>query len=141
MEKNNCLFCKIVSGEIPAYKVYEDKHCLAFLDIYPAAKGHTLIIPKKHQQDIRDADPADLERLILLSKKLAKSYQQSLGAVGFNLKSNHGTQAQQEVPHLHFHLVPRYKDDGLNFVFPRHEANKEELGETKINITSHLTQS
>ncbi len=139
MAKKDCLFCKIIAGEIPSYCVYETDKVFAFLDLYPASKGHTLIAPKRHQTDIRDASQEDLAAIMKVSKKLANVYQESLGAVGFNLKANSGSQAHQEVMHLHFHLIPRYENDGLNLVAPRYEAQEEELKEVKKTITSHIS--
>ena len=107
-----CVFCKIVAGEIPAYKVYEDDKILAFLDAQPINFGHTLIIPKKHYQSLEEIPEEELESLILVAKKLGAIFKANLKIEGYNLSLNNGKVAGQEVPHLHFHLIPRYADDG-----------------------------
>jgi len=110
----DCLFCKIIKGDIDCLKVFEDELVFAFLDINPLSEGHTLIIPKKHFVDILDIDDASIERIALISKKLANVYVTKLGAEGFNLRQSSGAIAHQDVFHFHMHLVPRYKEDGLN---------------------------
>lgn len=138
MANKDCLFCQMIKGQIPCYKVYEDDHTFAFLDIYPVNKGHTLIVPKTHQRDIRDAEPESLQHLMRTAQKLAREYKQSLGAVGYNLKINNGKQAHQEVMHLHLHLIPRYKNDGLKLIHDRKETEEEKLEQIQKNISSHL---
>jgi histidine triad (HIT) family protein len=108
-----CLFCKIVSNEIPANKVYEDDFVLAFLDIAPVSHGHTLVIPKKHYTNMEEIDNDDLCRVITVVKKIGQSLKDNLGIAGYNIQANNNTVAGQVVPHLHFHLIPRIKDDGL----------------------------
>lgn len=141
MAKQDCLFCKIIKGKLPSYQVYETERVAAFLDLYPINRGHTLIVPKHHQRDIRDARQEDLAEIMEAAQKLANLYQDSLDAVGFNLKCNSGPQAHQEVMHLHFHLIPRYRDDGLQLTHDHYEASEEELETVQQNITSHLAQS
>lgn len=106
----NCIFCKIVKKEIPNYTVYEDDNVLAFLDIYPKTKGHTLVIPKIHAENIFDIDIDTLKKIISVAQSIAKAQTSALGAVGVNLLSNNGIVAQQEVPHYHMHVIPRYND-------------------------------
>ncbi len=110
----DCIFCKIINGEISSYKVFEDDLVFAFLDINPLSKGHTLIIPKKHFVDILDIDNKSLERVAVASKNLAIRYSKKLGAEGFNLRQSSGAIAHQDVFHFHMHLVPRYKNDGID---------------------------
>lgn len=110
---SSCIFCKIIKGEIPCTKIYEDDKFLAFLDIAPVNFGHTLIIPKKHFKDILDIPDEVLSELIVVGKKLGKALIESLGAEGFNLTTNNGEAAGQIVFHTHFHIIPRRLDDGL----------------------------
>jgi len=104
----DCLFCKIVKGEIPSYKVYEDDYVLAFLDINPNTPGHTLIIPKEHTLDINSIDTDTLNKIVDVAKKLSKEYEEKLNIDGFSLCQNNGI--SQEIKHFHMHLIPRYKD-------------------------------
>lgn len=110
---NDCIFCKIVGGEIPSHKIYEDDDVLAFLDINGKTTGHTLVIPKKHCVNILDADTENLSKVILAVKKVANHYVDDLKFTGFNLQVNNGQSAGQEVPHLHFHILPRGNDSLL----------------------------
>ncbi len=109
----DCLFCKIIKGEIPSVKVYEDDSVLAFLDIHPVNPGHTLIVPKIHSEGLLDADDKVLEQMIVATKKVAVAILQGLGYEAFNLEQNNGPIAGQVIPHLHWHIVPRSADDGL----------------------------
>ena len=108
----DCVFCKIVAGQIPAAKVYEDAETLAFMDIGPVIKGHTLVIPKAHVESLADA-PADmLARLGAVVQRIARAQADGLKADGNNVILANGRAAGQEVPHLHLHVVPRFHNDG-----------------------------
>lgn len=107
-----CIFCKIAAGQIPAHKVYEDEYCFAFLDIHPHAKGHTVVIPKKHGMFTSDFQDKDFQFLMLGVKKSMERIQKVLAPDGFNVGWNHGSVAGQVVPHLHIHIMPRYINDG-----------------------------
>lgn len=109
----DCLFCKIIAGEIPSHKVYEDDQVLAFLDINPVHPGHTLVVPKKHSESLLDTDDEILARLVAVSKKVAQAIMTGLDYPSFNLIVNNGKIAGQIIPHLHFHVVPRKAEDGL----------------------------
>ncbi|MFA6307580.1 MAG: HIT family protein [Patescibacteria group bacterium] len=132
----DCIFCKIVKGELPSYKVYEDEDTLAFLDIYPTTHGHTLVIPKEHFKDMEEIPEEILQRLILTVKKIGKSLKESLAIEAYNICENNGQVAGQVVPHIHFHLIPRYKDDNLKpwpqTNYPEGKA-EEILNKIKIN--------
>jgi len=110
---NDCLFCKLIKGEIPAAKVYEDDNVLAFLDIHPVNPGHTLIVPKIHSEGFLDADDEVLKQMIVVTKKVATAILRGLGYEAFNLEQNNGKIAGQVIPHLHWHIVPRTASDGL----------------------------
>ncbi len=108
----NCVFCKIVAGEIPCYKVYEDEHNLAFLDIQPQAQGHTVVIPKKHGETVFDLEKPIIKSVMAAVQESMKKIQHRLSPDGFNVGWNHLAAGGQVVPHLHLHVIPRYKDDG-----------------------------
>ena len=136
---DECIFCKLVSGKIPCSKIYENEFVLAFLDINPIAKGHTLVISKKHFVNIFDADEKYLIEVILATKKIAEHYKndKSLFCTGVNVMHASGIDAQQSVFHLHFHIIPRYKDDGHN-TWPHTNYQKEDINvlAEKINLKS-----
>ncbi|MDD4531476.1 MAG: HIT family protein [Candidatus Pacebacteria bacterium] len=111
----DCIFCKIIKGEIPAYKIYEDDLVLAFLDIHPVAKGHTLIIPKVHARDIFEIDGKTLERIASVSKKVSLKMKENLGVEAVNLYHASGNEAEQTVFHFHLHVIPRKAGDSINF--------------------------
>lgn len=108
----DCVFCKIVNGDIPSYKVYEDENSLAFLDIDPAAIGHSLVIPKKHYSNLNDIDVVELSQLIVAVKNTAQILMNKLGVEDYQLIQNNGKGSGQEVDHIHFHIVPRKINDG-----------------------------
>lgn len=110
---SNCLFCKIINKEIPATIVYEDADILAFLDINPVNIGHTLVIPKLHTQDMNSADDATLAKLAIATSHIARAVQKGLGVTGYNLEVNNGDVAGQIIFHSHWHIIPRFADDGL----------------------------
>ncbi len=108
-----CLFCKIVSGEVPSYKVYEDEAVLAFLDISPCNPGHTLVIPKDHYANMEEIPENKLCLLISAVKKIGQSIKENLGVPGYNVSENNDSVAGQIIPHIHFHIIPRREGDGL----------------------------
>ena len=108
-DKMDCIFCRIVSGEIPSYKVYEDDKILAFLDINPYAPGHTLIIPKEHTLDLTTIPSDTLNYIMVKAKDIAKLLTEKLNAPGCTLIQNNGF--VQEVKHFHLHLIPKYMDN------------------------------
>ena len=114
--KNDCVFCAIAAGEIPSFKVYEDDLVLAYLDINPFSKGHTLVIPKAHSRGLLDTDEETLAAVIARVKKVAAHLKTALPCDGFNLLQNNGEAAGQTVMHLHFHIVPRYGSEPIGFV-------------------------
>lgn len=105
---NNCIFCKIINGEIPSYKIYEDETVMAFLDISPDSNGHTLIIPKKHYKDIDDIDNQVLSHILEIAKKIKLKLEKNLNIDGLTLIQNNGD--IQEIKHFHLHLKPYYKN-------------------------------
>ena len=109
----DCLFCKIVAGEIPATIIAEDERTIAFMDINPATRGHALVIPRAHARDLHEIDTEDLKAVAAAAQGVAARAVQQLGAAGVNLLNSNGSAAWQTVFHFHMHVIPRYADDPL----------------------------
>lgn len=122
----DCLFCKIINSEIPCFKLYEDEHCLAFLDIHPSTVGHSLVIPKRHFDDWLDTPEAVLAEIARVSKIVATAAMEGLGADGFNIGVNTKPAAGQIIMHTHLHVLPRYESDGLR-LWPSLELSTTDL--------------
>ena len=120
------IFQKILAGEIPCHKVYEDDEFLAFLDISPKNKGHTLVIPKIEYKALLDIDSDVLAKLIVTVQKVAKLLVEKLGADGCNIVQNTNEVAGQTVPHIHFHIIPRYAGDSVNWLTSTYEEKNFE---------------
>ncbi|MCI8326626.1 MAG: HIT family protein [Lachnospiraceae bacterium] len=116
MKKDDCIFCKIVSGEIPSRKIYEDEDMIAIMDLNPTSKGHSLIIPKEHCRDLYEIDEEIAAKVMKTAKKLAQKMTDVLCCDGFNLLQNNGEVAGQTIFHFHLHLIPRYKDADNNLL-------------------------
>lgn len=124
---SDCLFCKIINGDIPSTKVYEDDHVYAFMDIMPVAKGHTLIIPKQHCQDLFEMPEEVAGNLYKAAPKVANAIKAAFNPVGLNTINNNGAAAGQTVFHFHLHLIPRYnEEEGLNVQW---ESKKVDISE------------
>ncbi len=108
-----CTFCQIIRREKQAYFVYEDEDCAAFLDAYPVNEGHTLVVPKKHYENIYDIPEAILAQIMKVGKRLAIDYREIFHSIGLNMIQSNGTAARQTVFHFHLHIIPRYDNDGL----------------------------
>ena len=108
----NCVFCKIIKGDIPCHKIYEDENIMAFLDVKPHAKGHTVLIPKEHGETVFDLSEETNKTLMATIVKVMGIIKAKLSPDGFNVGWNHNTAGGQVVPHLHVHIMPRYNDDG-----------------------------
>ena len=113
MTGEDCIFCKIVVGELPAEKVAEDEHTIAFMDLNPWTRGHALVIPRNHSRNLYDVDPEDLRHAVVAAKRLAERMRDRLGCDGVNLLNSCEPAAWQTVLHLHMHVIPRYEDDPL----------------------------
>ena len=124
---NNCIFCKIINGEIPSYKIYENEYTYAFLDISKDCYGHTLVIPKQHSKNILDTETTYLSEVFKTVKLLCNHYQ-AHGFEGFNILNNNNACAEQSVDHFHVHIIPRKSDDKLK-IFPVLEEQKIDLAE------------
>ncbi|AAC71349.1 HIT family protein [Mycoplasmoides genitalium] len=131
MEKNttsSCIFCDIVQGSITSYKIGENEHAIAFLDAFPVADGHTLVIPKKHAVDFSSTDQKELQAVSLLAKQIALKLKMTLKPSGLNYVSNEGAIAGQVVFHFHLHIVPKY-ETGKGFGYNVNKTNKRSLEE------------
>ncbi|MCK5510012.1 HIT domain-containing protein [Candidatus Parcubacteria bacterium] len=109
----DCIFCKIIAQDIPGYKVYEDEKVYAFFDILPISQGHTIIAPKNHISDIENLSESELCAMTAAIKKIGKAIIDGLGVKGYSVFLDNKSAANQHVPHVHFHLVPRAEGDGL----------------------------
>ncbi len=133
---NDCLFCKIIEGSIPSYKIYEDNNVYAFLDINPVSKGHTLIIPKVHAENLTEGSAETAAELFKTVHDLAPKILKALGATGYNIGMNHGTDAGQLVFHTHVHFMPRYA--GQPRTFEKQHPSQEELAAVAEEIRKGL---
>jgi histidine triad (HIT) family protein len=125
----DCLFCKIVAGEIPATRVAEDERTIAFMDINPATRGHALVIPREHSKDLLEIDAADLAAVARAAQKLAATMSDRLGADGVNLLNSCGRAAWQTVFHFHVHVIPRYDADPLRLPWTPEPGDRDEIAE------------
>jgi histidine triad (HIT) family protein len=121
----DCIFCKIVRGELPSHKVYEDEKTLAFLDIRPVNAGHTLVVPKAHSENIFNIAPTDWLAVAEVVRMLAIAIEKGVGADGVNIAMNNREHAGQVVHHPHVHIIPRFKGDGLKLMPQRDYAEGE----------------
>lgn len=139
---SNCIFCKIINGEIKSAKIYEDEFVLAFIDISQVTKGHTLIIPKEHQANIYELSEKNAAALFEVVPKIANAIKQTFNPEGMNLISNTGEVANQTVFHFHLHLIPRYSktEDGFKAQWANHmdHYTPEDLQQIAKQIKSHL---
>lgn len=139
MVKNDCIFCRIAAGEIPSETVYEDEYFRVILDLGPASKGHTLILPKEHFKDITELEEPYASRVLPLASRLGKAMLRGLKCDGFNLVQNNGEAAGQTVPHFHMHVIPRYEKESDKIVsWEPKSPDKEELKEHAAMIRSGL---
>lgn len=111
----DCVFCKIRDGQIPSIRVFEDQDTIAFMDINPLNEGHCLVVPRAHAATIFEIEEADLRAAISTTRRVARALREGLGPQGLNVLQANGAAAFQSVPHLHFHLIPRWSGDGKGF--------------------------
>lgn len=134
MKQDNCIFCKIANGEIPSRTVYEDEDFRAILDLGPATKGHTLILPKDHAANLYELPDDVAAKVLPVAKKVASILKEKLGCAGLNLVQNNGEIAGQTVMHFHLHVIPRYEGDGQNILWKPTEPSAQELDQTLDQI-------
>ena len=132
-----CLFCKIVKGELPSSKIYEDEYTLAFLDLFPVNKGHSLVIPKEHYETIFDVPSEILSKVSSVMKNVADAVKKGVDADGISIAQSNGKDAGQVIPHIHFHIMPRFKDDGLK-LWPQGKYEEGEMDKFKEDISKFL---
>jgi histidine triad (HIT) family protein len=125
----DCIFCKIVAGELPSQIVDSDDDTIAFMDISPATRGHALVIPRRHATDLLEIDEHDLQATIVAAQRLARRVKERLGADGVNLLNSCGAAAWQTVFHFHIHVIPRYSDDPLRLPWKPSPGDAEEIAE------------
>ena len=133
---SDCIFCKIVSGELPSFTIYEDDGFKVILDRFPSGEGHTLIIPKDHAANIFEIEPSKAGEALALAVKIAGIIKESLGVSDMNIVQNNGPLAGQTVDHFHIHIIPRRKGDGIKVAWPPRVPSEAELEEIRKKITA-----
>lgn len=134
----SCLFCKIIAGEIPCTKVYEDDTVLAFLDIHPVNIGHTLVIPKAHHTNLYETPDETLAHMMSVVKKISTAIKSALSAEGINIEMNNDPVAGQLIFHTHFHIIPRFSGDGFKHWHGARDYRDGEMTEIEEKIKIHL---
>jgi len=135
-----CIFCKIVSKEVPAKTVYEDNDIMAFLDIKPANPGHVLVIPKEHYQFLSQMPDNEVAGLFKAVKKITSAVFEATGAEGVSVRQRNGAVAGQVVPHVHVHVIPRFKDDGVSEDWAPRELPEEQFNEIQKRISGKIKE-
>jgi len=135
---DDCIFCKMVAGQIPVTKIYEDEVVLAFLDIGPVSDGHTLVIPTRHVEKLHDCPPELLGQVGSRLGKIAKAVAAGMNSDGYNILCNNGRAAGQIVEHLHFHIIPRNTGDGLFNRWPAYKYKEGRIEEIAADIRGNL---
>lgn len=138
MKKDDCIFCKIANGEIPSTTIYEDDDFRVFFDIAPASKGHCLIVPKEHFDNVFEMNEETAGKLFVLATKVARSLKKELNLEGLNIVQNNGTIAGQTVFHFHMHMIPRYTGDTVNVGWKPGEADMEELSKLAEKVGDNI---
>ncbi|MFW6058823.1 MAG: HIT family protein [Phycisphaeraceae bacterium] len=134
----SCIFCRIVAGQIPAYKLYEDEQVLSFLDVGPLSEGHALVIPKAHYQTI-DQMPEDLAAACMRPvPRLSRAVCEAVGVKTFNVLQNNGKLAHQAVDHVHIHIIPKTENAGLGVIWPSQELAEEKARDLQQRIAAAL---
>jgi histidine triad (HIT) family protein len=134
----DCPFCAIVAEEAPAYRVYEDENTVAFLDIDPVSRGHTLVVPRDHYETLTEMPDATTGATFSAARTVAEAIEESLEPAGLNLVQSNGEAAGQDVFHVHVHLIPRSEDDGITFAPSRREMHDEEATAVAGEIREEL---
>jgi histidine triad (HIT) family protein len=123
----DCIFCKIIAGELPGQIIDQDERTVAFMDISPATRGHALVIPRRHVRDLLEIEADDLNATIEGAQRIARRASERLGADGVNLLNSYGRAAWQTVFHFHIHVIPRYADDPLRLPWTPAEGDMDEI--------------
>ena len=138
MKKDDCIFCKLANGEIETNSIYEDELVKVIFDANPASKGHVLILPKNHFDNIYELDDDTAAHIFKVATKIAKAYNQALDFDGLNIVQNNGEAAGQTVFHFHMHIIPRYKNDSVNVTWTQGEATQADIDDIKKKLSSLL---
>jgi histidine triad (HIT) family protein len=136
MSDPNCIFCKIVAGELPATIIDEDERTISFMDIAPATRGHALVIPRAHSTDLLSVEPEDLQAVASASQRLASRVSERLGADGVNLVNSTGAAAWQTVFHFHVHVIPRYDGDPLRLPWVPAPGDPQEIAAAAAELAA-----
>ncbi len=134
MPHEDCIFCKVLAGEIPSEKVYEDEHAIAVMDINPWTRGHVVVFPRKHAENLFEIDDDELGHVAVAAKRVATKARDALGCDGVNLLQSNGRAAWQTIFHLHVHVIPRYDGDPLELPVHPKPAEPGELAEVAKEI-------
>jgi histidine triad (HIT) family protein len=136
----DCIFCKIVAGEIPSVKVLDEDKVFAFMDINPSSRGHMLVVPRNHAENIFEISEADLSAVMRAVKRCAAAAKKALGAEGITVLQLNGKASDQVVPHLHVHIMPRWEDDGLTVSnWEMKAGDMDELQDIAEKVKEHLS--
>lgn len=138
---SDCLFCQIVAGEVPSEKVYEDDRVLAFLDLYPLNRGHSLVVPKQHYESILEVPAPLFEALAKATQRVARALRRAYDLGGLNLLLNDGAYSGQLIPHVHFHVIPRTAGDGIHVPAGRKKYPHGEMTKVREEIVRALFAS
>jgi histidine triad (HIT) family protein len=131
----NCIFCKILAGELPATIIDEDERTVSFMDISPATRGHALVVPRRHTRDLLSVESEDLEAVAVAAQRLAVRMTERLGAAGVNLINSCGAAAWQTVFHLHMHVIPRYPEDPLRLPWTPAPGDPQEIADVAQELS------
>lgn len=138
MTKDDCIFCKLANGVFPTNSIYEDENFNVILDVSPANRGHALILPKQHCDNIFEIDDETASKIMPLAKKIATAVKKVTGCDGVNVQQNNGTAAGQSVFHLHVHIIPRFDDDKFKLVWDPKSFSDEELAATAEELRAEI---
>ena len=138
MTKDDCIFCKLANGVFPTNSIYEDENFNVILDVSPANRGHALILPKQHFDNIFEIDDETASKIMPLAKKIATAVKKVTGCDGVNVQQNNGTAAGQSVFHLHVHIIPRFDDDKFKLVWYPKSFSDEELAATAEELRAEI---
>lgn len=136
----DCIFCKIVAGDIPSYRVYECSNTIAFLDVGPLSIGHTLVVPKGHFETLDQLPDPEAAEIGMVVKRVGTAVARATDCVGWNVLQNNGAIAGQVVPHVHFHIIPRAEGDGLGYRWNARELDKAKAEALREQVEAEVSR-